>query len=186
VHGRGSFAEYGGVVAVRDADPHGGSKQPVSWTTFTGAGALVLRDDRLLMIRQRRAYGTHWEIPSGYLDPGESLEQAAAREAVEETAVDVDIGDLVCTMLWGREADRRRNLLAFFVATPVDAAAVPRAQTDEGIEDARYVDPQSLFAEIHPLYQVVLERWWLTRTTGFHVHADVTVEPDGSQSYAFR
>jgi len=33
---------------------------------------------------------------------------------------------------------------------------------------------------------VILDRWWDSRTTGFHVHADVTVLPNGTQSYAFR
>jgi hypothetical protein len=41
-------------------------------------------------------------------------------------------------------------------------------------------------AEIHPLDKVVLDRWWDSHATGFHVHADVSVLEDGTQSYAFR
>ena len=159
----------------------------MSWTTLTGAGALVVQDGRLLMIRQRRAYGVHWEVPSGYYEPGESLEQAAAREVLEETAVAVEIGDLVCTLVWEREHDRRRNLLAFFVGTSVDPAPRPRPQSEEDIEDARFVDPSELPpSEIHPLERPILERWWTSREYGFHLRADVSVESDGSQSYAFR
>jgi 8-oxo-dGTP diphosphatase len=158
----------------------------VTWTTLSGAGALVVRDGHLLMIRQRRPYGVHWEVPSGYYEPGESFEEAAAREVLEETAIAVEIGELVCTMVWEREHDRRRNLLAFFAATPLDPDAEPRAQAEEDIEDARYLDPRSISDEIHPLEQVVVERWWEKRSTGFHVHAHVNVLPDGSQSYVFR
>ena len=159
----------------------------VTWTTLSGAGGIVVLEGRLLMIRQRRSYGVYWEFPSGYYEPGESLEHTAAREVLEETAIAVEVGELVCTMVWEREHDRRRNLLAFFLATPLDPAAEPRAQSEEDIEDARFVDPSELnVADIHPLNQAVLERWWETRTSGFHVYADVLVHPDGTQSYVFR
>jgi ADP-ribose pyrophosphatase YjhB (NUDIX family) len=158
----------------------------VTWTTLTGASAIVVHDGRLLMIRQRRPYGVHWEFPSGYHEAGESLEQTAAREALEETGVAVEVEELVCTMAWEREHDRRRNVLAFFLAAPVDPSAPPRAQSEEDIDEALYADPAELIAEIHPLDRVILERWWESRVTGFHIQADVTVHEDGTQSYAFR
>jgi 8-oxo-dGTP pyrophosphatase MutT (NUDIX family) len=159
----------------------------LSWTTLTAAVGLVAHDGRVLMIRQRRPYGVHWEFPGGYYEPGESFEQTTAREVLEETAIAVEVGQLVCTLVWEREHDRRRNLLAFFLSTPVDLAAEPSPQSGEGIEDARFVDPKVLdAAEIHPLEVPILERWWNNGATGFHLHADVTVHLDGSQSYAFR
>ena len=146
-----------------------------------------MHDGKLLMIRQRRPYGVHWEFPSGYYEPGESYEQATARELLEETGIAVEVGELVCTMVWKREHDRRRNVLAYFLATPLDPAAQPRAQYEEDIEDARFVDPGALtIAEIHPLHRAILERWWEARATDFHIHADVLVLPDGTQSYIFR
>jgi ADP-ribose pyrophosphatase YjhB (NUDIX family) len=159
----------------------------VSWTTLAGAGGIVVHDGRLLMVRQRRSYGIYWEFPSGYCEPGESFEQTTAREVSEETAIAVDVGELVCTMSWEREHDRRRNLLAYFLAKPVDPTAEPQAQSEEDIEAAAFVEPSDLgVPEIHPLHQAILDCWWETRTTGFHLHADVVVHPDGSQSYAFR
>jgi 8-oxo-dGTP diphosphatase len=158
----------------------------VSWTTLSGAGGIVVHDGRLLMVRQRRPYGVFWEFPSGYCEAGESFEQATGREVLEETGIAIDVGELVCTMTWEREHDHRRNLLAYFLAAPVDPAQQPRAQSEEDIEDARYVDPAELGTEIHPLHQAILERWWEARTTAFHVQADVLVQPDGTQSYVFR
>jgi len=38
---------------------------------------------------------------------------------------------------------------------------------------------------IHPLHQAILQRWWGTGETGVHVHANVLVNPDGTQSYDF-
>jgi ADP-ribose pyrophosphatase YjhB (NUDIX family) len=159
----------------------------LSWTTYVGAGGIVVQGDRLLVVRQRRPYGVFWEFPSGYYEPGESLEQTTGREVLEETAIEVEVGELVCTMTWQRGHDLRRNVLAFFAATPVDRTAQPRPQVEEDIDEAAFLAPPEIPAgEIHPLNQAVLDRWWNTRETGFHLHADVTVEPDGTQSYAFR
>lgn len=106
---------------------------------------------------------------------------------LEETGIDVEVGELVCTMLWEREHDRRRNLLAFFFATPVDATQRPRPQSEEGIEEAACVVPSELDAvPVDPLNQVILERSWESKAGGFHVAADISVEPDGTQSYRFR
>jgi 8-oxo-dGTP pyrophosphatase MutT (NUDIX family) len=138
------------------------------------------------MVRQRRPYGVHWELPSGYYEPGESFEQAAAREVLEETGIEVEVRELVCTMVWERRHDLRRNLLAFFRATPVDPTQEPRPQVEEDIEAASYLDPQVLGdGELHPLDEPILERWLKTGATGFHVRADVSVHPDGTQSYVF-
>ena len=158
----------------------------MNWTTMAGSGALVEHDGALLMIRQRRPHGVHWEIPSGYYEPGESFEEAAAREVLEETAIAVEVVELVCTMTWAREHDGRRNMLAFFSAVPADPSAAPRAQAEEAIEDARYVDPLTVLDEIHPLERPVVERWWATRTGGFHVDVKVSVSPDGTQAYEIR
>ena len=43
----------------------------------------------ILIERKNPPYG--WALPGGFVDYGESLEQAAVREAKEETSLDVDI-----------------------------------------------------------------------------------------------
>jgi ADP-ribose pyrophosphatase YjhB (NUDIX family) len=156
----------------------------MTWTTLTGAGGIVMRDDRLLFVRQRRQYGTFWEFPSGYYEPGESFEETTAREVLEETAVPVEVGELVCTMVWQREHDHRRNVLAYFLATPLDDTE-PQPQVEEDIDAAAFAAPQAV-AEIHPLHAAILERWWESRETGFHVFVDVAVNADGTQTYDLR
>jgi 8-oxo-dGTP diphosphatase len=157
------------------------------WTTLTGAGALVVDDRRMLLVQQRRPYGVHWEFPSGYYESGESFEQTAAREVLEETAVAVEIRDLLCTMVWERTNDRRRNVPAFFLAVPLDTGAKPRPQFEEDIDDAAFLDPRALHpGELHPLNQAVLDRWAADDPQPFHLQIDVSVNPDGTQSYAVR
>lgn len=55
----------------------------------TRVGVLLLRDDRVLLVRQYRFLidDYSWEIPGGGVAPAESLQQAAARECREEAGV---------------------------------------------------------------------------------------------------
>ena len=53
---------------------------------FVGVGCIVTRTDRLLLVRCQRGL---WSPPGGHLDFGESPEDCAARETLEETGVRV-------------------------------------------------------------------------------------------------
>lgn len=66
------------------------------------AVALVFRGRRLLITE--RPAGTHlggsWELPGGKLGPGESAEDCAVREVLEETAVAVRAVRRLPTIAW--------------------------------------------------------------------------------------
>ena len=57
---------------------------------------IVPRDGKVLMIRRAtdQGYGL-WGLPGGYVDRGEVVEMAAAREVWEETGLRVDPGELI-------------------------------------------------------------------------------------------
>jgi len=63
--------------------------------TRVGVGGVLIRDDRALV--NRAVYRTRFTIPSGYVEPGESLEAALLREFEEETGVTVRVGRLLLT-----------------------------------------------------------------------------------------
>jgi 8-oxo-dGTP diphosphatase len=57
-----------------------------------GAAALVEREGCLLLLQRTfEPFAGHWNLPAGYVEPGESPEQAARREALEETGLVVDV-----------------------------------------------------------------------------------------------
>ncbi|AZA11188.1 (deoxy)nucleoside triphosphate pyrophosphohydrolase [Corynebacterium gerontici] len=62
-------------------------------------GAVFLRDN-LILAAQRgggKALDGFWEFPGGKIEPGESPEQALARELREELQVDATIGEFLTT-----------------------------------------------------------------------------------------
>lgn len=56
-----------------------------------GVGVIIRREDEVLLVRRKSVHGSgSWSTPGGHLDPGEALEECAAREAVEETGIEVE------------------------------------------------------------------------------------------------
>jgi len=60
----------------------------------------IIKDGDKIFATQR-GYGDFkdgWEFPGGKMEPGETPEQAIARELKEELAVDVNVGEFLCTV----------------------------------------------------------------------------------------
>lgn len=58
---------------------------------------VMLRDDsgeKLLMVKNYGENGSYYTLPGGAVEAGETLQEAAIREAKEETGLDVSIGGL--------------------------------------------------------------------------------------------
>ncbi len=66
-----------------------------NWKPSTTVAAVVERDGRFLIVEEETPDGLRLNQPAGHLDPGESLPQAVAREALEETACRVEPEALV-------------------------------------------------------------------------------------------
>jgi ADP-ribose pyrophosphatase YjhB (NUDIX family) len=59
-------------------------------------GAIATRDGGIVLLRRaiEPGYGK-WVFPGGYVDRGETLEQAGRREALEEIGADIRVGPLL-------------------------------------------------------------------------------------------
>jgi len=65
-------------------------------TPLVGVGAIIIERDRVVLVKRGHPpLAGEWSIPGGVLEVGETLREAAAREALEETGLTVDVGELL-------------------------------------------------------------------------------------------
>jgi 8-oxo-dGTP diphosphatase len=79
----------------------------------------------VLISRENPPYG--WAIPGGFVDYGETLEEAAVREAREETSLDVEIVRQFHTYSDPRRDPRQHTISTVFIAR---ASGIPVAADD--------------------------------------------------------
>ncbi|NWG32176.1 MAG: NUDIX hydrolase [Rhodocyclaceae bacterium] len=72
------------------------------WKPNVTVAALMERDGRFLLVEEETAEGIRFNQPAGHLDAGESLVEACAREAMEETAHAFTPTELVGIYQWPR------------------------------------------------------------------------------------
>ncbi|HSN11267.1 MAG TPA: NUDIX domain-containing protein [Propionibacteriaceae bacterium] len=59
-----------------------------------GASAVIVADDAIVLVqRGHEPMLGRWSVPGGRVEPGETLREAAAREAYEETGLEVTVGE---------------------------------------------------------------------------------------------
>ena len=54
--------------------------------------AIIIRGNKLLLIKRIKKTGTYWVFPGGGVEAGETLERALQRECKEELGVLVTVG----------------------------------------------------------------------------------------------
>lgn len=107
------------------------------WTHFTdpkvAAAVLVERDGKILLVRRAvdPARGL-WTMPAGFVDAGEDPAEAAARECLEETGLNIQIRDLI-TVLSGQEHPRGAHIIIFYRGEIVAGEMSPGDDVD-GVE----------------------------------------------------
>lgn len=115
-------------------------------------GVVAERDGQILLVRRNHEPGMgRWSFPSGFVDAGEVLEEAAAREVVEETGVRVAVEGLL-------GAYSRRGERTVFIAY---AARVIGGQLLIGPEamDVGYFPPDALPDLAFPHDLAIVAAW---------------------------
>jgi ADP-ribose pyrophosphatase YjhB (NUDIX family) len=79
---------------------------------LVAAGVIFVDDhDRLMLVRP--TYTEYWDIPGGYVEPGESPREAVVREVAEELNIRPPIGDLL-SVDWAPHPDEGDKVLFIF------------------------------------------------------------------------
>jgi len=118
------------------------------WKPNATVAAVVERDGRLLMVEEDTPDGLRLNQPAGHLDPGETLQQAAVRETLEETGWSVEpvamLGLYMARYVSARAGVDVTYLRHAFVCRPMSQDA-GRA-LDTGIVRALWMTPAEILA----------------------------------------
>lgn len=121
-------------------------------------GAVAIWDERVLMCKRaiEPARG-RWTIPAGYMELGETAEQGAAREALEEACARLEMGPLIGVY----SIPRIGQVQLIYRARLVDGAFAAGA---ESLDAALYAWDEIPWDEIaFPTVRWALEDWRATR-----------------------
>jgi 8-oxo-dGTP diphosphatase len=129
-------------------------------TPLVAVDAIIELTDRpgrpiVLIKRRNPPYG--WAIPGGFVDPGERVEAAAVREALEETTLQIRLRALLGLYSDPLRDPRGHTVTAVYVA---EAQGVPRAR-DDALQLA-ILEPEGLPAPLafdHALVLADYRRW---------------------------
>jgi len=110
---------------------------------------IIVESDAGIVLVRRRNPPHGWALPGGFVDPGESVAQAARREAKEEVGLDVELLELL-----GVYSDPKRDPRGMYtVSTVFIARAGGRPVGGDDAAEARVFALDALPADIvfdHP------------------------------------
>ena len=111
-----------------------------------GVGGAVVREDKLLFIRRASRHGHgNWQLPGGFIEPDETIEQAVVREVQEEAGVTTEV-EAVLGLRSRYDANSGNGIYVILLLRPVSGE--PRAdgvETDRAeyftLDQIRQLDP---------------------------------------------
>jgi 8-oxo-dGTP diphosphatase len=114
---------------------------------FVGVGAVIVQEGRVLIVKRKYdPLAGQWSIPGGAVELGETLEASVAREMLEETGLEIDVGPVI--EVFDRiTRDEQGSVRYHFVL--VDYLCWPvggTLQAGSDVADARFVPPSDLEA----------------------------------------
>ncbi|MFA4915149.1 MAG: NUDIX hydrolase [Syntrophales bacterium] len=115
------------TVKVKNLCPNCGTEIECYRNPFPTADIIIELDETGIVLIKRKNPPHGWAIPGGFVDYGESLEEAAVREAKEETGLDVILLKQLHTYSRPDRDPRHHTITTVFIAR---ASGTPAAAAD--------------------------------------------------------
>ncbi|MFH1623898.1 MAG: NUDIX hydrolase [Pseudomonadota bacterium] len=119
------------MIRITMKCPHCNKAIEIRKTPFLTVDVIIELADGIVLVK-RKYPPIAWALPGGYVDYGETLEEAAIREAKEETSLDVVLKKQLHTYSDPRRDLRSHNVTTVFIG---EAKGRPKAA-----DDAKAVD----------------------------------------------
>lgn len=141
------------TVKVKKRCPHCGGEVECYQNPFPTVDVIIELNERGIILVRRKNPPCGWAIPGGFVDYGESLEDAAIRESKEETGLDVILRKQLHTYSRPDRDPRHHTITTVFIArasgTPVaaDDAAEIGIFTKENLPSPLMFDHEQILAD---------------------------------------
>jgi 8-oxo-dGTP diphosphatase len=102
---------------------------------------IILDDNKVILIKRlNNPFKDHWAIPGGFVEYGERVEDAAVREAKEETGLDIELTKLVGVYSDPDRDPRGHTVTVAFLSKIIGGTL----KSDSDAKDAKFVDVNEL------------------------------------------
>jgi ADP-ribose pyrophosphatase YjhB (NUDIX family) len=112
---------------VKRLCPNCGFEQESYSNPLPTVDIIIEMENRGIILIKRKNHPIGWALPGGFVDYGESMEEAAVREAKEETSLDVELLRQLHTYSHPARDPRHHTISTVFLAR---ATGTPRAADD--------------------------------------------------------
>ncbi len=109
-----------------------------------GVSACIWRNDKVLLIQRAKPPVGIWAFPGGHVEPGERLEDAAARELMEETGMTAAFSQLLGLYDVIRRDDAGILTVHYVIACYLGLAGPEMPVAASDAMSASFVDPEQL------------------------------------------
>jgi len=112
---------------------------------FVGVGAVIVQDGRVLIVKRKYdPLAGQWSIPGGAVEVGETLTASVAREMLEETGLEIEVGPVI--EVFDRITRDERGVVRYHFVL-VDYLCWPAGghlQAGSDVAEAMFVHPADL------------------------------------------
>jgi len=110
-----------------------------------GVGAITIHEGRVLLVKRGAEPSRGlWAIPGGTLELGETLQECAAREILEETGITIKVGACIYVFDYFERDDGGKIKFHFVIVDFAGEYISGEPKGEDDAEDARWLTPEEL------------------------------------------
>jgi 8-oxo-dGTP diphosphatase len=131
-----------------------------------GVGGVVISGGRALLVKRgREPLAGQWSIPGGMLEVGETIFEGVRRELIEETGIEVRVGELIEVFERISPDDSGKFLYHFVILDYVCEVVSGEARAGSDVVDVAWAKPDELanYSVSETATRVILRAFELAR-----------------------